>query len=359
MESVTAPWRLRLRDDCRRRVLGAGFVIAPGLALTCAHVIGGCQADCIRAEFGDPDVKGTLVRPRRIAGHRAAEADVAVLELDKLSRPVPAAPIGPAEPPAPGTPLLAFGFPSLPPRRGTTSGNETDSPGFWAQVVVDGFGMQAAQIQLTSAASHGIPVRHLFSGGPVIDPRSGLVVGMVARIWEAERIAFMIPVRALAAACPDLQEILLPRVSSDPDFRRGMSALSSGNYPAAMDSFRTVCARRPEDPDAWYYLALTAGRGKRPRAHASMYVKEIGQLMEEAAALLPREPHVLALWALLKEDHNRARGISEGTPSIAELRKAVVRVSAEHAEEICRHYPAPEATIWQELNRRRNSDGPI
>jgi hypothetical protein len=352
--AASAPWRLRLRDHCHRKVLGAGFQIAPGLALTCEHVIAKQQAGCVWADYGDPVVPSTPTHRSTLAGPGAASADVAVLHLGEPAHDIPSAPIGPAEPPPPGTALLAFGFPSMPPQLDrATAGDQPADPGFWAQVVVDGFGMQAGQVQLTSAAPHGMPVRQRFSGGPVVDPESGLVVGMVAQVWEAQRTAFMITVAALAGACPQLRDILLPRVSADPGFSRGMSALESGNYPAALDCFRAVCARRPEDPAIWYYLVLAAGGGKRPRAHSTGYARELGHLLAEAAALRPREPHVLALWALLKEDHHRARGISEGTPTLAELRQAIPDVSAEHAAEICRHMPAPEATVWQELNRRR------
>lgn len=353
---LAAPWRLRLRDSGQRQVLGAGFLITGRLALTCAHVIEGRQPSEIWADLGGSAARSARARPCAAAGPKAAAADVAVLQLDPSADDVPSAPLGAAAPPPPGTSLLAFGFPALPASSGRRSSSdyEADSPGFWAQVVVDGFSMQAGQVQLTSQAAHGMPVRHRFSGGPVVDPETGLVVGMIAQTWEAQRLAFMIPVRTLAEACPGLQTILLPRASADPKFVHAIAALNSGNYPAALECFSALCDQHPDDPDTWYYLALAAGGGKRPRAHSTSYVREIGQLLQEGAALSPREPHVLALWALLKEDHHRARGISEGTPPLAELRRAVADVSAEHAAEICRHFPAPEAVIWRELSQRRS-----
>ena len=166
-------------------------------------------------------------------------------------------------------------------------------------------------------------------------------------------MALMIPVRALAACSPVLREILRSGVSSDREFTRGLNALNSRNYPAALTDFRAVCARRPEHPDTWFYVALAALRGQRPRTHFTPYIEEIGRLLEHAASLSPSQPHVLALWAVLKEDHHRVLGLDEGVPGAEKLRRAATSITAEHAAEICDHVPAPETPTWRELQRRR------
>jgi hypothetical protein len=226
-------------------------------------------------------------------------------------------------------------------------------PGIWAQVVVDGFDLRSEQLQLTNQAAHGAPLRRGFSGGPVVDPLTGLIAGMLMDGSEAHRFALMSPVRTLARCSPVLRELLSRGMPSDPGFGRGMKALASRDYPGALADLRAVCARWPEDPDAWYYAALAALRGQRPRAHPTPYVDEIARLLEQAASLSPGQPHVLALWALLKEDHHRVLGLDEGVPPADRLRSAAASVDAEHALEICGHVPAPETPTWRELNNRR------
>jgi S1-C subfamily serine protease len=343
MPPVMAPWRLLVLAD-PRTVLGTGFLISPELALTCAHVIQASQPESLWVQFGGPGARSTRARLRDLPATR--QADVAVLQLDEPAKGIPPAPLGPVEPPPVGALLEAFGFP----RAGDGA---PDGTGIWAPVLVDGYDMAAERIQLTSSSPNGLPIQAGFSGGPVIDPQSDLVVGMISNAWAAQRIALMIPIRTIAACSPELGAVLLPRVLADSEFNQGISALGARNYTAALADFRVVCTRRPGNPDTWYYVALSALRGQRPRAHPTAYIEEIARLLEQAAALSPREPHVLALWALVKEDHYRARGISGGTPTVEALRSASSSVSYEHAAEICRHVPAPEMVTWQELDRRR------
>ena len=351
MPPAEAPWGLRLRDGTTGAVLGTGFLIAPRLALTCWHVVDKSQDSGIRADFAGPAERTTAAKPAH-SNPAMVSADVAILRLDE---PGPVAPMGPAEPPAVGTVLAVFGFPSAPVAAGTPAAlrDRLANPGLWAQVVVDGFDLRAERLQLTSRAAHGMTVRPGFSGGPVVDPHAGLVVGMLAAGWEPHRMALMIPVRALAACSPVLGEIMRSGGLSDPEFTRGLEALNARNYPAALTDFRAVCARRPELPDTWFYVALAALRGQRPRTHFTPYIEEIGRLLENAASLSPRQPHVLALWAVLKEDHHRVLGLDEGIPGAEQLRRAAASVTAEHAAEICDHVPAPETPTWRELQRRR------
>ncbi len=354
MPPAEAPWGLRLRDGTTGTVLGTGFVIAPRLALTCWHVVDKSRDGHIRADFAGPWEWTTATR---VADGNSAmvAADVAILHLDEPAGDIPVAPMGPAEPPPIGTVLAVFGFPSVPVAATVPAAmkERLANSGMWAQVMVDGLDMRAERIQLTSRAAHGMPVRHGFSGGPVVDPQAGLVVGMLAVGWEPQRMAVMITVRALAACSPVLREILRSGVLSDPEFTRGRQALKARNYPAALTDFRAVCARRPEHPDTWFYVALAALRGQRPRTHFTPYIEEVGRLLEHAASLSSSRSHVLALWAVLKEDHHRVLGLDEGVPGAEQLRRAAASVTAEHAAEICDHVPAPEAPTWRELQRRR------
>jgi Trypsin-like peptidase domain len=348
-----APWALRLHDENTGRVLGAGFLVAPQLALTCRHVIGNMQNGSVKVDFACRQGKSGKARPDNVVPAMIA-ADVMILHLDEPAGDIPVAPIGPAEPPPAGTLLTAFGFPSMPvpPHVQADMRESLAHPGVWAQLVVDGSDLRAERIQLTSLAAHGMPVKHGFSGGPVMD-QEGYVVGMLAAGAEAYRMALMIPVRALAACSPVLRRILLPDLSSDPQLARGVKALNSRDYATALADFRGVCARRPEHPDSWFYVALAALAGKRPRAHYGPYIEEIGRLLEQASSLSPKQPHVLALWAVIKEDYYHAFGFDEGIPTAANLSAAADSVNVQHAAEICNQVQAPETPTWRRLQQRR------
>ncbi len=352
---VAAPWCLRLRDSVE--VLGTGFLLTPRLALTCRHVLVGASGD-LNADLVGPEAWSSRAKPDAEwvtqgehvppDGDAGSGPDVAVLRLDAAAPVVAGAPIGPPEPPAFGALLVAFGFPLEYPWE-----DEPENPGIWARLIVDGPDKAGGRCWLQSQNPHGHPVVPGLSGGPVIDPESGLVVGMITGTSVNQRTALMIPVGVLAASRPDLRGMLRPGVTADPVFRGGLDALAAGNYQAALAGFRAACARWPDAPDAWYYVALSALSGQRPRAHPTPYVEEIDRLLAHAASLTDRGSHVLALWALVREDHHRSRGV-RARPNDAELRADITEVSAGHAREICRHVPAPETTTWRTLNQQRD-----
>ena len=350
--ATSAPWRLRLSNPHTGGTLGAGFVIAPGLALTCWHVL---------AKLPNPGPGVTVTGPAGSSGtvrrdeleEAAPGTDVTLLPLPASVAAAEAAPMGPAAPPELGRVLTAFGFPKM----GDTAAaraRDQDHRGIWTRVEVEGLDLAMNRVWLTSHAPHTVPLQGGFSGGPVVDPDTSLVVGMTASAWVKESAAQMIPVAALAACHPALRRILASTQLADPDFIRGGEALDARNYPAALADFREVCARRPDNPDAWYYVALAALRGQRPRAHTTTYVEEVDRLLEHASSLPSAQPHLLALRALIREDHHQSRGITSA-PTAADLCPPATSVPLKHAAEICRHVPAPETFIWQELHRWRST----
>ena len=364
MPTLTAPWRLAVTNDAHT-ILGTGFLIAPTLALTCAHVVTKNRTGALWVQCGGPQASPARARPRGLTTTQVA--DVALLELDDPLDGIAPATAGPTEPPAVGALLTAFGFPRIGNARGSSGrashpdgGGVADGhgrgveTGMWVPVRVDGYDLTGERIQLTSSTPHGAPVQHGFSGGPVVESHSDLVVGMISHVLAGQPTSLMIPIRSLAACSPELRAILMPGALAGREFSEGLAALESGNYPAALAAFRAVCARHPENADSWYYVTLAALRGQRPRAHAPGYIGELSGLLAQTASLSPAGPHVPALWALIKEDHYRARGISGGAPTVEELRRAGSLISPAHATEICRHVPAPETGTWQELNHRRN-----
>ena len=284
-----APWRLRISDPRQQRILGAGFPIAPQLALTCWHVVAD-QSD-IWVDAGGPAGWRGLAHSDQPGSHGSPGADVAVLRLARSAPDGPAAPMGPAESPPTGTVLLAFGFPQFGRTPAARPSATAENPGIWTRVVAEGFDHHAERVWLTSQSPQSLPVQRGFSGGPVLDPRTGLVVGMTAVAADRQPVALMIPVATLAACDPQLRRILLPDTIADPDFTQAIETLGAGNYAAALAGFRAVCSRRPEMPDTWYYVALAALRGQRPRDHTTAYIKEIDQLLGHVTSPARPAPH--------------------------------------------------------------------
>ncbi len=352
MTSATrAPWRIRLSDPDSGWVLGAGFLVAPRLALTCWHVVEKQRRRRAGVTLiGSSGWSGT-VGPDELE-EASPGADVALLELPAPIADAETAPMGPAEPPAPGDVLTAFGFPEIGNTQAAQRTSREDNPGIWTRVEVEGLDLATNRVWLTSHTSHTVPLQQGFSGGPVVDPGTTLVVGMTISAWVKQSAALMVPVAALAGCHPELRRILQPIKLADPDFARASKALAAQNYSAALSDFRAVCARRPEFADAWYYVALAALKGQRPRTHTTTYIEEVDRLLEHASSLPSAQPHVQALRALIREDHHQSRGITSA-PTAADLCPPATSVPLQHAAEICRHVPAPETFIWQELHRWR------
>lgn len=354
-----APWRLAVLNDARI-ILGAGFLISPELALTCAHVVANYtaadRAAPLRVQCGGADSRLIPARVHDLPGD--GEPDVAVLELAQPVTGIAPALPGPAEPPPMGSLLAAFGFPRMhrarEPEERPAAGALVET-GIWVPVSVDGFDLAGQRIQLTSRNPQGMPVQRGFSGGPVIDPDGDLVAGMICHALPGYPMSLMIPIGTLSDVSPQLRASLRPRIPAEREFGQGLAALQAGNYAAALANFRVLCARHPEHADTWYYVVLAALHGRRPRAHARGFIEEIAELLEQAARIPPPKPHVLALWALIKEDFYHARGLAGGTPTLEQLRRGCSAITPGHAAELCLHVPAVETRTWKELDYRREA----
>jgi S1-C subfamily serine protease len=146
---------------CGLGIEGSGWVAAPGLVVTNAHVIAGESGDTfVEAGSGDPGVQATAVvfDPRN---------DIAVLRVPGLGPP----PLRIAAAAAVGTQAAILGYPldgpfdAQPARMGSTQLTSTD----------DAYG-QGPVVRLISSL-RGL-VRPGNSGGPLVD-RSGSVIGTV------------------------------------------------------------------------------------------------------------------------------------------------------------------------------------
>jgi S1-C subfamily serine protease len=187
------------------RSVGTGFVVAAeGLVATCAHVVRATGADpgaegTARFYHGEEEQRAEVVA----AWWRAADAaDVAILRL-QTALPAGAGPLplGPAAGTT-GHPVYAFGFPSL----GTLEG-------LWGRGEVLGLVTDTGRSLLQLRSSE---ITAGFSGGPVWDEETGLVIGMATSIARPDldgrlvETAFATPAEVLQQVCPDLRLMPAP-----------------------------------------------------------------------------------------------------------------------------------------------------
>jgi hypothetical protein len=193
-----------------------------------------------------------------------------------------------------------------------------------------------------------------FSGSAAVDGVSGRVVGMVA--WSAQqlrlRVAWLLPLATLASYWPGLTASLPTALAVDPDFTAGLRHLDQGWYDDASRHLRLAAQRYPDEPDGYYYQALAALSGRRPAVYSADVIEQLENLLRRAVQAGTATPHLLGLWATVKEDYFVQRGLAEQTPTASQLRVAISEMDAEHAREIVRHVPAPECRSWQLIKDR-------
>ncbi|MFC9625940.1 trypsin-like peptidase domain-containing protein [Streptomyces sp. NPDC056930] len=196
-------------------VAGAAFLTAEGVVFTCAHVVrdaGFGPGDVVRLRFpqavGAPQAEGeVLAEP-----WRAPEGDdVAVIRLRDTLPPVHGLGSGSAAG-CQGHRVRCFGFPNQAPPAGhfgyALSGDLLSKGGdgeHGDHYVADDNG-ERLLLQLTAAND----LTRGFSGGPVVDEVTGLVIGMVTAITAPDEhlrgqdIAYATPTQILRRVWPDL-----------------------------------------------------------------------------------------------------------------------------------------------------------
>ncbi|MEU1704319.1 trypsin-like peptidase domain-containing protein [Streptomyces sp. NPDC005706] len=202
-------WHARI--ECGGSVLGAGFLVAPNMVLTCAHVVAS-GSDGLTVSFpgrrGLEGVPATVAVHGGWAGGDTDPGDLAVLEL---AHRVPLRPAGFAPPGAeqgqPTPSLEAYGFPE----GYDGDGQIAEYRAVSAQRIADEW------VQLEAVTGHGQPLRHGFSGAAVT-LKDGRVVGMVAQMAAEPdvRVARMLPTEVMARYWPALGE-LVPALADGPD----------------------------------------------------------------------------------------------------------------------------------------------
>ncbi|MFE3992855.1 trypsin-like peptidase domain-containing protein [Streptomyces goshikiensis] len=187
---------------------GVGFLIAPDLVITCAHVV----RDALGSppeHTGAPAGELTLDRPLAGPGRAAAEVahwapprpdhtgDIAVL---RLREPLPGAvPLAMADAGSLwGHPVRVLGL------------TRAFPDGVWHAGRLRGESAEN-RVLLSAADRRGGPLEHGFSGGPVWDEQAGAVVAMVVVAeFSGARQSFAIPTESLVSEIPALAGVLRP-----------------------------------------------------------------------------------------------------------------------------------------------------
>ncbi|GGN47191.1 nSTAND1 domain-containing NTPase [Streptomyces fuscichromogenes] len=186
------------------QVAGAGFLVAEDLLVTCAHVVhaaGSSPGGTVQLVFphveGAPHVQGQVLE----GPWRSPDAeDVAMVRLNATSPGMTVLPLGSAEG-CRGHQVRSFGFPAQAPAGGHLGfGVCGDLLG-----PVDSSGVL---LQLTAAND----LTTGFSGAPVLNEITGLVIGMVTEITapdayeRGQGIAYVTPTQVLREIQPELTE---------------------------------------------------------------------------------------------------------------------------------------------------------
>ncbi|WP_369258839.1 trypsin-like peptidase domain-containing protein [Streptomyces sp. R35] len=183
-------------------VAGAGFLVAKGLLVTCAHVV--------QAAIGGPGQTVQLAFPHLQGEHQAEghvlnerwsgpeHDDLAVIRLSSTSSGMRPLPLGSAAG-SRGHRVRSFGFPAQAPPQGHF--------GFAvAGDLLPGVAGAGAHLQLTAAND----LTTGFSGAPVVDEVTGLVIGMLTEITapdayeRGQGIAYVTPTEVLRGTLPEL-----------------------------------------------------------------------------------------------------------------------------------------------------------
>ncbi|MFD6002124.1 trypsin-like peptidase domain-containing protein, partial [Streptomyces erythrochromogenes] len=185
-------------------VAGAGFLVAADVLVTCAHVVwaaGGGPGDSVTLVF--PHTAGAARSEGRVmaeAWREPEEDDVAVIRLPAVPPGTAPLPLGSAAG-SQGHQVRSFGFPAQAPREGHFGFGVSGG-------LLPATARRGAHLQLTGAND----LTTGFSGGPVLDEVTGLVIGMLTEITapdEHERgqgIAYVTPTQVLRETWPELAE---------------------------------------------------------------------------------------------------------------------------------------------------------
>lgn len=173
--------------------VGTGFFVAPGLVLTCAHVVGTPEGPVSARGRGGAQLELTPVAEWHLPSNDSGGPDLALLRAPAgRDRPV----VCLAEPVDPGDELWGFGYPQGAYRGGESVTFRAAGPAYRQE------GAVALHHVAYGKAGPG------FSGGPVVNWRTGAVCGVLRFAYGLERGgipgARLITVADIMAAYPFL-----------------------------------------------------------------------------------------------------------------------------------------------------------
>jgi hypothetical protein len=257
--------------------VGVGVLIGSRTATTCAHVVNAALGRAAREEPAPGDViveadfplLGAVSVQAAVTGWAPpppAGDDIAMLTLptDAPKGARPARFHG--EHPTPGTAVQMFGLPALRPA------------GVWSTATVRGR-VAGGRLQLDGDPDSAWRAQPGFSGGPVFEVGSGLVVGLLAEtasVRAGERDGYAIPVDRIAALAPGLMSTPGRSELDVGDVRRLIDhALSTEDIDdLALDHFPEV------------YRDFVAGTGRRARIRQLVEYASRRDRLDELVALV-------------------------------------------------------------------------
>ncbi|MCX4608722.1 serine protease [Streptomyces mirabilis] len=228
---------------------GTGFVIAPGVVVTCAHVVAGAHE--VRGRIGEGDEFALTVSDED--RYRAANGlDIAFLRFDAES--CSALCILPSPKTNFGDRMWAYGHPKGDYRAGQ-----------WAALEYQGDSRLTFGDSMPMHRGYGTPVGEGFSGSPVVNERTGAVCGMLARSNKAGS-AHMVPVTEILARCT------VPEPSIDWLDTLTDEQLRAGGFRYPGTLLRDYLEAAREAADEHPYAALLADVGHIPLS--TVYVRQ-------------------------------------------------------------------------------------
>lgn len=209
-EADAKGWRLRLREG--GHIKGAGILIAPDRALTCAHVLPSAGAELTVDYADNPGVKPSFARPLpgcvKPRSKGPTDGDVALLSVYPPRPGVRPAPLR-RIPRYAGLPVRMGGFP------------KDDDEGLWVRARVEG--PYGTWWQLTPEDPRFV-VTEGFSGTAVAgaqleqvsaEPPPEVLGMVVSRFYDAQRVpafekrhAYMIPLDRIAELLPEVARLI-------------------------------------------------------------------------------------------------------------------------------------------------------
>ncbi|MFE6287276.1 trypsin-like peptidase domain-containing protein [Streptomyces sp. NPDC057877] len=236
---------------------GTGFVLAPGVVVTCAHVVAG--ADRARGRIAATGHDTQLTVSSAACYRTATGLDVAVLrgEAEGLS-PVLTSPHVSL-----GDRMAAYGHP-----RGDFRAGQ------WAALEYQGDSRLSFDDAMPMPRVYGTPVGQGCSGSPVVNHRTGAVCGMLVTSDSAGS-AHMVPVAEILARCPASQPpVGWLRVLTDEQVRAG-----EFRYPGPR--LRDYLAAARDGADEHPYASLQTDVGNVPLSR--VYVRQEASQRDGAA----------------------------------------------------------------------------